>query len=172
MKQKLNYSQYVDQEPNIFRYVENSELTWEILCHSDWIFPIYISVNNSIVPPFELWFVSSHLTVFESFPSCCWWILACSQSPIAFSIQCYVCYWSVAQWCWLRCSFTTCFCMHQFGANKQWKSTLLTILLSAFYSFTNLQIVFALLTFSKQKSVPFMSDILSITTSRRHPLTH
>ena len=38
MKQKLNYSQYVEQEQDIFRYVKNSELTREIRCHSDWIF--------------------------------------------------------------------------------------------------------------------------------------
>ena len=39
MKQKLNYSQYVEQEQDIFRYVKNSELTREIRCHSDRIFP-------------------------------------------------------------------------------------------------------------------------------------
>ena len=38
MKQKLNYSQYVEQEQDIFRYVKNYELTKE-RCHSDWIFP-------------------------------------------------------------------------------------------------------------------------------------
>ena len=35
MKQKLNYSQYVEQEQDILRYVKNSELTREIRCHSD-----------------------------------------------------------------------------------------------------------------------------------------
>ena len=40
MKQKLNYSQYVEQEQDIFRYVKNSELTRGIRCHSDWIFPL------------------------------------------------------------------------------------------------------------------------------------
>ena len=39
MKQKPNYSQYVEQEEDIFRYVKNSELTREIMCNSDWIFP-------------------------------------------------------------------------------------------------------------------------------------
>ena len=71
---KMNYSQYVEQEQDILRYVKNSELTREIRCHSDWIFHIYISVTNGIEPPplFESWIVSNHLTVFESFPSCCW----------------------------------------------------------------------------------------------------
>ena len=35
IKQKLNYSQYVEQEEDIFRYVKNSELTREIRCYSD-----------------------------------------------------------------------------------------------------------------------------------------
>ena len=35
MKQKPNYSQYVEQEEDIFRYVKNSELTREIRCRSD-----------------------------------------------------------------------------------------------------------------------------------------
>ena len=35
MKQKLNYSQYVEQEQDILRYVNNSYLTREIRCHSD-----------------------------------------------------------------------------------------------------------------------------------------
>ena len=35
MKQKPSYSQYVEQEEDIFRYVKNSELTREIRCHSD-----------------------------------------------------------------------------------------------------------------------------------------
>ena len=39
MKQKPNYSQYVEQKEDIFRYVKNSELTRKIRCHSDWIFP-------------------------------------------------------------------------------------------------------------------------------------
>ena len=62
MKQKLNYSQYVEQEQDIFRYFKNSELTREIRCHSDRISQTYINVTNDIVPPppFELCFVSSH----------------------------------------------------------------------------------------------------------------
>ena len=35
MNQKPNYSQYVEQEEDIFRYVKNSELTREIRCRSD-----------------------------------------------------------------------------------------------------------------------------------------
>ena len=35
MKQKPNYSQYVEQEEDIFRYVKNSELTREIRRRSD-----------------------------------------------------------------------------------------------------------------------------------------
>ena len=35
MKQKPNYSQYVEQEEDIFIYTKNSELTREIRCHSD-----------------------------------------------------------------------------------------------------------------------------------------
>ena len=35
MKQKPNYSQYVGQTEDIFRYVKNSELTRVIRCHSD-----------------------------------------------------------------------------------------------------------------------------------------
>ena len=35
MKQKPNYSQYVEQEEDIFRYVKNSEPTREIRCRSD-----------------------------------------------------------------------------------------------------------------------------------------
>ena len=54
MKQKLNYSHYVEQEQDIFRYVKNSELTRKIRRHSDWIFHIYISVTNGIVPPFRI----------------------------------------------------------------------------------------------------------------------
>ena len=55
MKQKVDYGQYVEQEQDIFRYVKNSELTREIMCHLDWIFP-------HLHPPsrFELCFVSSH----------------------------------------------------------------------------------------------------------------
>ena len=37
-------------------------------------------------PPFELCFLSSHLQVFASFPSCL--IMACMQSPIALSFFC------------------------------------------------------------------------------------
>ena len=39
IKQKLNYSQYVEQEQDIFRYVKNCDFTKEIRCHPDWIFP-------------------------------------------------------------------------------------------------------------------------------------
>ena len=62
MKQKLNYSQYVEQEQDIFRYVKNSELTREIRCHSDRIFPNLHQCYQwySAPPPFELCFVSSH----------------------------------------------------------------------------------------------------------------
>ena len=66
MKQKLNYSQYVEQEQDIFRYVKNSELTREIRCHSDRIFPNlhqcyqWYSAPPPPPPPFELCFVSSH----------------------------------------------------------------------------------------------------------------
>ena len=61
MKQKLNYSQYVEQEQDIFRYVKNSELTREIRCHSDRIFPNLCQCYQwySAPPPFELCFVSS-----------------------------------------------------------------------------------------------------------------
>ena len=64
MKQKLNYSQYVEQEQDIFRYVKNSELTRDIRCHSDRIFPnlhqCYQWYSAPPPPPFELCFVSSH----------------------------------------------------------------------------------------------------------------
>ena len=71
MKQILNYSEYVEQEVDIFRYIKNSEPTWEIRCHSDWIFPHLHQQFAPPPPPFELCFVSSHLPVFESFPRCC-----------------------------------------------------------------------------------------------------
>ena len=77
MKQKLNYSQYVEQEQDIFRYFKNSELTREIRCHSDRISQTYINVTNDIVPPppppppsnYVLFLAI--LPVFESFPICC-----------------------------------------------------------------------------------------------------
>ena len=73
MKQKLNYSQYVEQEQDIFRYVKNSELTREIRCHSYRIFQTYINVTNDIVPPPPSNYVLflAILPVFESFPRCC-----------------------------------------------------------------------------------------------------
>ena len=49
MKQKPNYSQYVEQEEDIFRYVKNSERTREIRCHSDWNF----STSTSMLPMIE-----------------------------------------------------------------------------------------------------------------------
>ena len=63
MKQKLNYSQYVEQEQDLFRYVKNSELTREIRCHSDRIFPNLHQCYqwySAPPPPSELCFVSSH----------------------------------------------------------------------------------------------------------------
>ena len=61
MKQKLNYSQYVEQKQDIFRYVKNFELTREIRCHSDRIFPnLHQCYQWYSAPPFELCFVSSH----------------------------------------------------------------------------------------------------------------
>ena len=64
--EKLCYSQYVEQEQDIFRYVKNSELPREIRCHSDRIFPNlhqcyqWYSAPPPPPPPFELCFVSSH----------------------------------------------------------------------------------------------------------------
>ena len=61
MKQKLNHSQYVEQEQDIFRHVKNSELIREIRCHSDRIFPnLHQCYQWYSAPPFELCFVSSH----------------------------------------------------------------------------------------------------------------
>ena len=74
MKQKVDYSQYVEQEQDIFRYVKNSELPREIRCHSDWIFPhlhIYINATKYIVPPPPPPHTLAILPVLESFPRCC-----------------------------------------------------------------------------------------------------
>ena len=59
MKQKLNYSQYVEQEQGIFRYVKNSELTREIRCHSDRMFPNLHQCHqwySAPPPPFRIMF--------------------------------------------------------------------------------------------------------------------
>ena len=82
MKQKLNYSQYVEQEQDIFRYVKNSELTREIRCHSDRIFPNpHQCYQWYSAPPPTHTHTHTHtsnyvlflaiLPVFESFPRCC-----------------------------------------------------------------------------------------------------
>ena len=45
MKQKLNYSQYIEQEQDIFRYVKNSELTREYR-----VIQIEFSTSTSVLP--------------------------------------------------------------------------------------------------------------------------
>ena len=90
MKPKLNYSQNVEQEQDIFRYVKNSELTREIRCHSDRIFPNLHQCYQWYSPPPPL---SNYvlflaiLPVFGSFPRCCCQMLTCLQSPIALSVN-------------------------------------------------------------------------------------
>ena len=55
MKQKPNYSQCVEQEEDIFRYVKNSEFTRELRCHSDLIFPFRFNfpTSTSMLPMIE-----------------------------------------------------------------------------------------------------------------------
>ena len=59
MKQKLNYSQSVEQEHDTFRYVKNSLEKYGVIRIE--FSHIYINVTNDVVPPpFKLWFVSSY----------------------------------------------------------------------------------------------------------------
>ena len=68
MKQKLNYSQSVEQEHDNFRYVKNSLEKYGVIRIE--FSRIYINVTNDIVPPplsnYDLFL--AFLPVFESFP--------------------------------------------------------------------------------------------------------
>ena len=76
MKQKLNYSQYFEQEQDMFRYVKNAELNREGVIPREFS-QTYINVTNHIVPPpppppLRIMFLFlAMLPVFESFPRCC-----------------------------------------------------------------------------------------------------
>ena len=73
IKQKLNYSQYIEQEQDTLSMSRTLSLLEKYAVIQIEFFNIYINVTNDIPPPpppplSNHVFVSSHLPVFESFP--------------------------------------------------------------------------------------------------------
>ena len=82
-RSRNTWATLMKQKLDIFRYVKNSELTREIRCHSDWIFPHLHQCYQwyNAPPPFELCFVSSHFASVWEFSKML--LLNCGMSAIS-----------------------------------------------------------------------------------------